>query len=83
MAFSNPGVSSGLIYQITSTGVYTILHEYLCKAKGCQASVKVPSWIVSKGIRKACKPKPIFLSETGGFASSRVACASWKIMFLR
>jgi len=33
MAFSNPGVSSGLIYQITSTGVYTILHEYLSKNK--------------------------------------------------
>jgi len=25
---TNPGVSSGLLYQITSTGVYTILHEY-------------------------------------------------------
>lgn len=33
MAFSNPGVSSGLIYQITSTGGYTILHEYLSKNK--------------------------------------------------
>jgi uncharacterized repeat protein (TIGR03803 family) len=32
-AFSNPGVGSGLIYQITSTGVYTILHEYLTKNK--------------------------------------------------
>jgi len=25
---TNPGVSSGLLYQITSTGEYTILHEY-------------------------------------------------------
>jgi uncharacterized repeat protein (TIGR03803 family) len=33
MAFTNPGVGSGLIYQITSTGVYTILHEYLAKNK--------------------------------------------------
>jgi uncharacterized repeat protein (TIGR03803 family) len=33
MAFSNPGVSAGLIYQITSSGVYTILHEYLAKNK--------------------------------------------------
>ncbi|HET9308883.1 MAG TPA: choice-of-anchor tandem repeat GloVer-containing protein [Candidatus Sulfotelmatobacter sp.] len=33
MAFTNPGVGSGLIYQITSSGVYTILHEYLVKNK--------------------------------------------------
>lgn len=25
---TNPGVSAGLLYQITSTGVYTILHQY-------------------------------------------------------
>ena len=33
MADTNPGVGSGLIYQITSGGVYTILHEYLAKNK--------------------------------------------------
>ena len=32
-ALSNPGVASGLLYQLTSTGVYTILHEYLAKNK--------------------------------------------------
>ena len=33
MAFSNPGVGAGLIYQITSSGTYTIVHEYLSKNK--------------------------------------------------
>jgi uncharacterized repeat protein (TIGR03803 family) len=33
MAFSNPGASSGLIFELTSKGTYTILHEYLAKNK--------------------------------------------------
>jgi len=33
MAFSNPGASSGLIYQLAPGGTYTILHEYLSKNK--------------------------------------------------
>ena len=33
MAYTDPGVASGLLYKITSSGVYTIVHEYLTKNK--------------------------------------------------